>query len=171
MGTPTSARFQLAWQPTVEDWAEGFTAYRRSPRGRRTKLYGVVLAFVFFLVAVWLRFPELLAAPLILLFVVFGTSSQRFAKRAMRRFPALNEPTSAVVTSKELIITTGGEKVTREWSSLGALVETEGTFVLFMAPERARAFTLLAKRGLADDSQLPALRALLQERIPATAKS
>jgi YcxB-like protein len=164
MGASGAAHFKLAWEPTAEDWAEGFTAYRSSRRARRTRAIGVGTAVIFLAVALWLRVPVLLAAPLVLLFVVFGIPSRRLANRAMRRYPGLAKPTRAVVTPAALTITTGSDTVTREWSSLSRIVEAPRTFVLFIGPKGGRAFTLLAKRGLADPSQLAALRALLQER-------
>lgn len=162
---PVPEPLQLSWQPELADWVEAFDARNRA---RRVRLKLVVIAAVCAAVAgagLVTHQSGMVGGGFAGLFggAVVGTLGQRWSVRSLwRRAAALREPMRAQVSAAGgIVCSTPLSTGHYPWTSLEKVQETPRVFVLQMAGYRRGVILLLAKRGLADPGQLPALRWLL----------
>jgi hypothetical protein len=165
--TPTEdPEVRLEWQPRVEDVQEAMQA-RLASRATRTAVVLVTVGLAIVVLGVLAHSATLavlgvLAPLLMLLFVV--RSSKRRGASLWRSSPTFQLPTSAVVGSDGIVMSTGGIQRTYTWSAVRQVRETPGTFMLELTGEDGPTFLLLPKRACRDEAEMAGLGGLLDER-------
>jgi hypothetical protein len=173
---------QLSWQPEVADYIQAFNA-RNLARKAWHKVAVIALAGAAFAVAAF-SFGRpgpamvgvevaVLLPPTVPLITWLSTRS------VWHRRPALHTPTRAVVhplagitTDGPLVDMSSGQVAVTPvpgilpWHSVDRVLETKRVFVVQLAGQRGKRFILLAKRGLADPTELHALRNTLTRASP-----
>ena len=157
---------ELAWQPEIYDYVEAFRARIRT---RKTWYKALGTSAIIIAIAIGLSLtlgrPStyslslfIVAALLPILILVLQPLSVR---TLWRRNPALHTPVHASIDPVNGINITAQANVQHPWSNVHAFLETPNVFVIELPGYRSRPFFLLAKRGLADQTQVDELRALL----------
>ncbi|MDQ1617022.1 MAG: YcxB-like protein [Actinomycetota bacterium] len=165
--TPTEdPEVRLEWVPRVEDVQEAMQA-RLAARATRTAVLLVAVGLAIVVLGVLAHSATLavlgvLAPLLMLLFVV--RSSKRRGASLWRSSPTFQLPTSAVVGSDGIVMSTGGVQRTYAWSAVGQVRETPGTFMLELTGEDGPTFLLLPKRACRDEAELSGLAGRLDQR-------
>lgn len=174
--------FQLSWQPEVADYLQAFNARNRASRAWHKMAVLALLGVAVAVVAVILGHSSLAmtgveVAVLVPLMVPFVTWMS--TRSVWHRRPALHVPTRAVVSASTGITTDGplvdmssGQVAVTAvsgllgWPVVGKVLETKRVFVVQLTGQRNKRFILLAKRGLADPTELDALRRTLTNSYP-----
>jgi hypothetical protein len=172
-GTPQTA-IQLTWQPTSVDYVEASSARTQQDKVMAAMFALFLVGVAVMGVALYFGSPELVllgvavaAVPIFKRPVIVRANT---IKLWLNR-PELRAPVHAVVYPDAGIELTGpildirtpysyvdGAGVVQPWQRITQVLETEGVFVVHLAP---KVFFLLAKRGVTDPQALPTLRALL----------
>lgn len=165
--------FKLSWQPRVQDYREAFLARTQASGARRKLTLVYVIAavpFIFLFLAAGLSakilvFSVYVALGLVLV-IVTGPAQYVFATRFWSRYPLIQVPSTAKVSKKGIETRNGDQSESWSWSLVDGVIETENVFVIELTVDRQRTFLLLAKRGLANEQQLPALTEFLNGQHP-----
>ncbi len=171
--------FSLSWQPEMTDYFQAFSARNRvSKAWHKIGVMAMVLAACA-AGAFNLGYQSLALLGLGLAAICFPMLplvTWLSTRSVWQRRPALHTPVHAVISSSAGITTNGpvvdmssGQVATTVlsgpigWSAVGQVLETKRVFVVQLTGHRGKSFLLFAKRGLADPTELDALRELLTD--------
>lgn len=167
----------MSWQPEAADYAEAFQARNRMRRVQWLvwAMCGLGVALAVLAVVGGQPAMAVFGVVFAVFFALMGKLGTTFL---VQRNPALQQPVHAVVDPQGGItggipvvsMADGRMKVTAgnwqfPWAQLHNVLETKRAFVIHVAGQE-KTFFLLAKRGLADPAQEPALRSLLTASAP-----
>ncbi|MEI8082390.1 MAG: hypothetical protein WCI74_11150 [Actinomycetes bacterium] len=165
--------FELSWQPRVEDYREVFAA-RTQASGARTKLLVVFLIAAIPMVMLFLS-AGLAAKVLVvssyialglLMVIITGPAQVLFADRFWKKYPLVQAACRVRINERSIDNRVAGQSDSWRWDLVDEILDADSVFVVQLTVDRQRTFLVLAKRGLSDPDQLPALRAYLSERVP-----
>ena len=176
------ARFQLSWKPEMADYLQAFNARNRANKAWHKIAVIALLGAAVAVVALLLGHPSLAMigielAVLFPLMIPLVTSLSTLS--VWHRRPALHTPTRAVVSASAGITTDGpivdmssGQVAVTAgsgvlgWPAVETVLETKRVFVIQLVSPGNKRFLLLSKRGLADPTELGALRRTLTNPRP-----
>lgn len=165
--------FKLSWQPRVQDYRETFLA-RTQASGARRKLTVVYLIaavpFIFLFLAAGVSTKILVLSVYLalglLLVIMTGPAQYLFATRFWSKYPLIQAPSATEVSNNGIETRNGDQSDSWSWAMVDRVIEAQNVFVIEFTVDRQRTFLLLAKRGLSDQQQLPALTEFLRAQHP-----
>jgi hypothetical protein len=103
----------------------------------------------------------------LLMVIITGPAQILFADRFWRKYPLVQSAAHVRLTDNCIENRVSGSTDRWRWDLVEDVLDADNVFVVQLTVDRQRTFLLLAKRGLADPAQLPALRGYLADHVPA----
>lgn len=158
---------ELHWRPEDADAVEAISAQSKA-RGEMKRVLAILGVFVVVLPIIGLATDDhsLIVGAFggVVIGLVIIPLRPVFSRMISRRNPAHGLPITAQVSESGVTIHNGLGSNMWSWQAFGGFLETPRVFVLMPVGTKL-SLVLLAKRGLQDPSDDPALRQLLTERI------
>ncbi|AJT63286.2 hypothetical protein T261_1600 [Streptomyces lydicus] len=163
---------ELAYRPTVGEWASALRARARSTGAgrfqRRALVWTVAVSTVGALLSAAgsghrdTRWPLYVGA---VAFVAFMTAAPWLQARRLHRLAERHGDIRGTVDDTGLRLATAHSSASHDWHLYSRYVETPELFVLLSADKSAVGFVVLPKRAVADPEEVDRLRAVLDRRL------
>ncbi|WP_053925865.1 YcxB family protein [Streptomyces chattanoogensis] len=163
---------ELAYRPTVGEWASALRARARSTGAgrfqRRALVWTVAVSTVGALLSAAgsghrdTRWPLYVGA---LAFVAFMTAAPSLQARRLHRLAERHGDIRGTVDDTGLRLATAHSSASHDWHLYSRYAETPELFVLLSADKSAVGFVVLPKRAVADPEEVDRLRAVLDRRL------
>lgn len=163
---------ELAYRPTVGEWASALRARARSTGAgrfqRRALVWTVAVSTVGALLSAAgsghrdTRWPLYVGA---VAFVAFMTAAPWLQARRLHRLAERHGDIRGTVDDTGLRLATAHSSASHDWHLYSRYVEQPELFVLLSADKSAVGFVVLPKRAVADPEEVDRLRAVLDRRL------